>query len=334
MRKATFVLILFICLLLVFPLATVLAATSTSGGSQTGIMVRETWKIHQNRYAIADDLHFFLWQKEDNVEINGWEVGISDFTNSGSFLWSQPAPWDSTIDNLPGLPPSSDPDNGNHAIVVNANGVNIPNSNWVTVNIKLWLTDDWNTRRISGAEWTNGGPVLTTEALPDHGWTIDWPSPDPSVNPWQYLHEFTITNDDTTSSLNVTGLAFLATTTWYADLTTVPFGSPYPDFSLAPGASRQIDITTPGSVGGGHIYFKYGVRDGGVPISEHWVDHPTIPAPPFPPSVGGTIVPVDRLGLAMRLAMPWIIAAAVIMVAGVSLAIWNKKRGTERVSGR
>jgi len=46
--------------------------------------------------------------------------------------------------------------------------------------------------------------------------------------------------------------------------------------------------------------------------------------------VGGIIVPTDKLGLIM----PWIIAAALIVVAGVSLAIWNKKRGAERASDR
>ena len=54
------------------------------------------------------------------------------------------------------------------------------------------------------------------------------------------------------------------------------------------------------------------------------------PTPTPPPPVGGTIIPTDKLGLVM----PWIMAAALIVVGGVSLAIWNKKRGTERASGR
>ncbi|MGB2798337.1 MAG: thrombospondin type 3 repeat-containing protein [Dehalococcoidia bacterium] len=44
------------------------------------------------------------------------------------------------------------------------------------------------------------------------------------------------------------------------------------------------------------------------------------------PPVGGTIFPTDKLGLMM----PWIMAAgALIVLGGVSLAIWNGKRGTE-----
>ncbi len=38
--------------------------------------------------------------------------------------------------------------------------------------------------------------------------------------------------------------------------------------------------------------------------------------------VGGTIVPTDKLGLVA----PWMLAAALIVAAGVSLAIWNRKR--------
>ncbi len=53
-------------------------------------------------------------------------------------------------------------------------------------------------------------------------------------------------------------------------------------------------------------------------------------SPISPPPVGGTIIPTDKLGLVM----PWIMASALIVVAGVSLALWNRKRGTERASRR
>jgi hypothetical protein len=39
------------------------------------------------------------------------------------------------------------------------------------------------------------------------------------------------------------------------------------------------------------------------------------------PAVGGTIFPVNKLGLVM----PYIITAAVMLVASVSLAIWKRK---------
>jgi len=46
--------------------------------------------------------------------------------------------------------------------------------------------------------------------------------------------------------------------------------------------------------------------------------------------VGGTILPTDKSGIAM----PWIMAAALIVVAGVSLAVWHRKRGAVRASDR
>ena len=49
-----------------------------------------------------------------------------------------------------------------------------------------------------------------------------------------------------------------------------------------------------------------------------------------PPPVGGTILPTDKAGLVM----PWIMAAALIVVAGVSLSLWNRKWGAERASRR
>ncbi|MBA7593539.1 hypothetical protein ES703_00463 [subsurface metagenome] len=85
------------------------------------------------------------------------------------------------------------------------------------------------------------------------------------------------------------------------------------DFSLA------IALDSSGNV------YVTGVSDG-VGTSG---DYATIKYSP-PPPVGGTIVPTDKLGLVM----PWIMAGALIVAAGVSLALWNRKRGGERASGR
>ena len=50
---------------------------------------------------------------------------------------------------------------------------------------------------------------------------------------------------------------------------------------------------------------------------------------PIPVTVGGTILPTDKLGLVM----PWLIAAvALIVLAGVSLAVWNRRQGAQRGS--
>jgi len=47
--------------------------------------------------------------------------------------------------------------------------------------------------------------------------------------------------------------------------------------------------------------------------------------------IGGTILPTDRLGLLM----PWMLAAgSLVVLGGLSLAVWSKRRGAERTSGR
>jgi len=81
--------------------------------------------------------------------------------------------------------------------------------------------------------------------------------------------------------------------------------------------------TTQETYGLSQEIFRYICQSITVP-SEPW------PWPTPPPPVGGTIMPTDKGGLVM----PWIMAAALIVVAGVSLSLWNRKRGAERTSRR
>lgn len=267
--------------MLIFPVEVALADTTTQGGQAKGVQVRETWMIHQNKYAdFATDIHFKLWQKEDNINVNGWKVDISGFTSSSSQRGNQPSPWHDRVDNMPGLPRTNDPDNGQHAVDVTADGVNIPYCCWITVKAKFWLTS-WNTKRISGVTWTKG--AVKKKAMPNHGWDLDWPTPDPQ-NPGQYLHRFTITNDDTVDTLNVSGLAFKATMDWYDDLEGIIFPSPYTNFTLAPGESWSINVNTSDDLVGGHIYFKYAITGSGI-ISKDWVDHPVTSPPVEVPAI-------------------------------------------------
>jgi len=300
--KARLVLILFVCLAIIFPLDMVLADTSTSGGEKKGVEVRETWWIHQNKYDNATDLHFKLWQKEDWINVNGWEVDISNFTVSNSQRGDQPEPYHSDAGG----------DNGQHAVDVNASGASIPFCTWVTVNATFWLTA-WNTKRLADVNWTNDS--ATKKAMPDHGWSIDYPKSDPCTE--QFLHMFTVTNDDTTDELNVTGLAFLATMTWFDDLTQITFSEPYSNFTLAPGQSWSTNITTTGPLYEGHIYFKYSLNGSEI-YSKDWVDHPVTKEP----LVGGTAIPINTLGILA----PYIISAALIISAMVSTTLYVKRK--------
>jgi hypothetical protein len=289
------------------------ADTTTSGGARQGVEVRETKRIHQNKYDdFATDLHIKLWQKEDNINVNGWDVEISGFTSSSSQRGDQPEPEHSKLDNLGGLPRTNDPDNGQHAVDVAAGGTSIPKCTWVTIKAKFWLTA-WNAKHINWS-WTREGQP-EKKGGPNHGWEFDWPKPDPQSMS-QYLHLFTITNDDTTDYLNVTGLAFNATMNWYDDLTQIAFPSPYPDFALAPGQSWSTNITTSSPMYGGHIYFKYAEQGSGI-YSEEWADHPVTE----PPTTGGIWIPVDKLGLLA----PYIGLTSAIFVGTVATAVYVKR---------
>ena len=229
--------------------------TNTSGGTPTGVHVRNNWSIHQDQYPYATDLHFEIWVWEPGVVINGWNVTISNFTNSSSLRIT--------------------PTDG---VAVNADGAIIPFCTWVNVTIDLWLSD-WNAKHLVNITWTNG--TSAKKAMPSHGWDIDYPTPDP-LNPGQYLHRFVLDNDDTTDYLNVSGLTFNASMDWHDNLTNVSFPSPYPNISLAPGESWQTNINTNGPFYKGHIYFKYAIKDvttGNVAAVELG-DHPT-PVPEF-----------------------------------------------------
>lgn len=286
--KARLVLILFVCLAIICPLDMVLADTSTSGGTSTGVRVRKTWELHQGKYDNATDLHFTLWQKEPWIYVNGWEVNISDFTNSSS----QP--------------------NGQHAVDVTADGATIPYCTCVEIKATFWLTS-WNTLRIKDVNWTQDS--AKKKAMPDHGWSIDYPKSNISGD---FLHKFTLTNDDTTDELNVTGLAFLATTTWFDDLTQISFPEPYSDFTLAPGENWSTNITTASPLYGGHIYFKYSLNESGTNYLNGTADHPITKKPP----VGGIAIPINIL----EILAPYIISVALIISAMVSTTLYIKRK--------
>lgn len=116
---------------------------------QGGVIIRDhIKKFHQNKFKpFATDLHFKVWQKEDNIEVRGWQIKITGFTNSNSQRGKQPPKWHNRVDNMPGLPTTDKPDNGKHAIDVTADGANVPYCKRIEIEIIWWLTSR-NTKHI------------------------------------------------------------------------------------------------------------------------------------------------------------------------------------------
>ena len=167
------------------------ADVTTSGGTQTGRKVQHTFRIHQNRFPQANDLHFKLWQKENNININGWQVGISDF-NQASSQRATRKPTDPASDTL-------------HAVDVEASGATIDSCDTVRVDVAFWLTA-WNTLRLKDIKWTTD--IDSVKPCPDFGWTVGYPE---DMGGGMFNHRITIYNDDADSVLNVRDIKFLAT---------------------------------------------------------------------------------------------------------------------------
>ncbi len=137
-----------------------------------GVKIRGEYKITQNAFDIANDLHFKVWQKEDNIEILYWEITVSDFTNIQTQRGYQPPPY--TDGNI------------NHAIDVDCTGADIPRGTEVTIVVIWWLTS-WNSMNVSNIRWTDDGTILTeSKAAPDFGWTIGYPD---SIGQDSCVHE-------------------------------------------------------------------------------------------------------------------------------------------------
>jgi beta propeller repeat protein len=101
-------------------------------------------------------------------------------------------------------------------------------------------------------------------------------------------------------------------------------------------AATWIMAHDPGLAIGPTIELLDAMRDMGYPglyACSYWTEAGLLldtecAGPPPPRPVGGSIIPTDKLGLVM----PWIVAAALILAAGVSLAVWKRKRGAKRAS--
>ncbi|MEJ5298495.1 MAG: PEP-CTERM sorting domain-containing protein [Armatimonadota bacterium] len=256
--------------------------TVTSGGEKKGVRVREKFTVHQNKFDEATDLHFKLWQEEDNINVNGWEVSTSGFTNSTSRRGNQPE-WPSQggrkcpheeLKNHPHYPKTDNPDNGQHAVDVEVDGGTIKKCQWVYIDSEFYM-EHWNTKRMSDVNWTNDSdPVGKKKAVPDFGWSIDDPVP-AFEKPARWVHWIKISNDDPLDSLWLKDIRLIESSEFYRDLYNVPFGDPvYPDQILAPGES--IGFWFPGMNSGGFLYGSFALVDAvtGEIVAEERFEHP------------------------------------------------------------
>lgn len=278
------------------------AQTVTQGGVQQGIKVTEIFTdFHQDEYSpYADNLEFKAWQKEDNININGWRITISHFTASSSARGSQPPPYDAV-------------DNGLHAIDVTASGAQIPFCTKLVVKIEFWLTS-WNTIRKADVEWTLGAD--STKTVPDHGWVIEDPSrnpPDPSMT----KHLLKIHNDDQVAGFWATGIKYLASTTDYSsDLSAVPFpADSLPSTWLAPGDSLVIDALTPCGWYGDHIYHTFAIRED------------DLGSPDYGQAPEGVVIADHIVTKPVPTMSTWgLIALGLLLTAAGTVAVWRMRR--------
>jgi hypothetical protein len=209
-KKTTIISMIALCLGTVSTCSGVQFWFYENGVPTTEPTVVEEFEVVQNAFPYgAYDLHFKVWQKEDNIDIIGWDIHITRFTDGTAKREKQPEPAHSTS-----TPSGEDPDNGRHAVDVSARFFPVlpdPNNPFdpnaplypyepyvpyggaVKVTIKLWLTS-WNTIRIADAVWTNQFGFSKPADIPDHGWSIGFPVALP-VQPGQFAHKMSFFND-------------------------------------------------------------------------------------------------------------------------------------------
>ncbi len=251
------------------------AKGKTSGGSKVDTQVKEKFKIHQNKLDLATDLHFRVWQKEDNIDVNGWVVTVTGFENVDGNRDAQPDPAHNRLDNISGVPATSNPDNGKHAVKIDCKGGSIPRCNWVEIEASLWLTS-WNTKCLADVEWTNS--LLQNLGVVSHGWTIGFPRDEGGG---EFTHNFTLTNDSAVDTIIITGLGLWATFDAYAELDSAAQLIPILVESavLLPGEVLDIPVLTSGDMHGGFIYGKFDIDDG-ASLASYFTDlfqHPIVP---------------------------------------------------------
>lgn len=259
--------------------AAFLAPTLTQQAIASPITVKSWKKWFNFSGEEKNDFHVKAWQKEDNIDIVDWTVVIKDDFGGDLTVMeaNQPLPDHDLLRNRTGReesPPTTDPDNGKHAIDIWLQNAVIPHNSVVNVDVEFQLTS-FNTIRWHGAEFTKDlVPVPPTppgdgggdRAGPNEGIEIEDPV---EMGGGIFSHHITFFNDDnmgTSELMRVTGLKFGFVPNFNVIDDTfasafMDFSIPLPDFDLTPGGAFSFDVLTPGQLGGGGIFADWGVVD-------------------------------------------------------------------------
>jgi hypothetical protein len=204
------------------------------------------------------DLTLKFWQQEDNIDVINFTVSgrnnLPAIPTSQGF-GDQPGTNHTGLKNLPGLPPSTNPDNGKHAVDVVFDNLNL-SAGQVEVNFE-WTLTHWNTKRVV-TKWSKPAKDDSyLKTVPGFGWTVADPV---DVGGGQYSHTVTISNDDElgladSMVLYLHGLSY----DWLSSGELLSFDAlgswtqwtpaPSPNLTLQPGESYTFDVLTPGTGG-------------------------------------------------------------------------------------
>jgi hypothetical protein len=198
----------------------IMAAFPRPARAERRAFARETIHMGVAGKGNATDLHFTLWQKEDNIEILGWDYALWQIVPGKPSVKIKEDKGNRGIDDdkdfrkdprnqatWPGMS-----DNGkDHRAQVAVSGLDVPFCTWFWLETSLDLTT-WNDVHIRDVNWTfdaapDPQPPGDEGLPPDEGFTFTDYMLDP-IHPGKFKVVYTFWNDDPDKWIRVSDLAF------------------------------------------------------------------------------------------------------------------------------
>jgi hypothetical protein len=210
------------------------------------------YTVHQNRYDCAKRIFFDTYVPDDNsADIYGWRTAVLDFDNDDNGV-----PW------------------GTKRVCVKAwidNLSHIPRGYPVDIHVHHYLNVSWNCSNAAvldfhgwgqGSCWNASSAPISFqkefEDIPACGWAILDPIP---LAGGQYLHRFTMYNDETDRPVNIESLVFdpVPSTVENLGLVDFPEDARHYRFTILPKSSWTIPIITDNLYKDEYLHFMYKV---------------------------------------------------------------------------